>query len=72
MTADRDVRIRMDCSSQYAVASLIQFKDRFPTAVPMVYELQEDMKPIRRYYLGDQDAVKKVAGAVEARSRAKA
>lgn len=25
-----------------------------PTGVPLVYELDEDMKPIRHYYLGDQ------------------
>ena len=32
MTADRDGRIRMDCSSPYAMASLIQLKDRFDIA----------------------------------------
>ncbi|MGJ7385264.1 2,3-diphosphoglycerate-dependent phosphoglycerate mutase, partial [Morganella morganii] len=28
-----------------------------PTAVPLVYEFDENMKPLRRYYLGDQDAI---------------
>ena len=42
-----------------------------PTATPMVYELEDDMKPIRRYYLGDQEAVKKAAEAVAAQSKAK-
>ena len=42
-----------------------------PTAIPMVYEFEDDMKPIRRYYLGDQDAVKKAAEAVAAQSKAK-
>ncbi|HSA78942.1 MAG TPA: phosphoglucomutase (alpha-D-glucose-1,6-bisphosphate-dependent) [Nitrospirota bacterium] len=32
MTADKDGRIRMDCSSPYAMASLIQLKDRFDIA----------------------------------------
>lgn len=32
MTADRDGRIRMDCSSPYAMASLIQLKDGFDIA----------------------------------------
>ena len=43
-----------------------------PTATPMVYELEDDMKPIRRYYLGDQEAIKKAAEAVAAQSKAKA
>jgi len=32
MTADRDGKIRMDCSSPYAMARLIQLKDRFDIA----------------------------------------
>jgi len=32
MTADRDGKIRMDCSSPYAMAGLIQLKDRFDIA----------------------------------------
>ena len=42
-----------------------------PTAVPLVSELEDDMQPIRRYYLGDQEAVKKAAEAVAAQSRAR-
>jgi 2,3-bisphosphoglycerate-dependent phosphoglycerate mutase len=42
-----------------------------PTAVPMVYQLEDDMNPIWRYYLGDQEAVKKAAEAVAAQSKAK-
>ncbi|MCS7059351.1 MAG: phosphoglucomutase (alpha-D-glucose-1,6-bisphosphate-dependent) [Meiothermus sp.] len=33
MTLDRDGRIRMDCSSAYAMASLIGLKDRFDLAI---------------------------------------
>jgi 2,3-bisphosphoglycerate-dependent phosphoglycerate mutase len=42
-----------------------------PTAIPMVYELENTMKPIRRYYLGDQESVKKAAAAVADQSKAK-
>jgi 2,3-bisphosphoglycerate-dependent phosphoglycerate mutase len=43
-----------------------------PTATPLVYELEDDMKPIRRYYLGDAEAVKKAAAAVADQSKANA
>lgn len=37
-----------------------------PTAIPLVYELNEDLKPVKSYYLGDaaeiEKAVQKVAG----------
>lgn len=35
-----------------------------PTAIPLVYELDDDLKPIRHYYLGDPEAAKKAAEAV--------
>ena len=35
-----------------------------PTGIPLVYELEDDLKPIRSYYLGDQEAVEKAAKAV--------
>ncbi|HLU77919.1 MAG TPA: 2,3-diphosphoglycerate-dependent phosphoglycerate mutase [Burkholderiales bacterium] len=35
-----------------------------PTGVPLVYELTDELKPIRRYYLGDQSAVQAAAQAV--------
>ncbi len=40
-----------------------------PTAIPLVYELSDDMRPIRRYYLGDEAAVEKAAQAVANQSR---
>lgn len=36
-----------------------------PTGVPLVYELDDDLKPIRHYYLGDQDAIAKKIDAVK-------
>jgi 2,3-bisphosphoglycerate-dependent phosphoglycerate mutase len=35
-----------------------------PTGIPLVYELKDDLKPIRSYYLGDPEAAKKAAQAV--------
>ncbi len=35
-----------------------------PTGIPLVYELADDLKPIRNYYLGDPEAAKKAAQAV--------
>lgn len=35
-----------------------------PTGIPLVYELTEDLKPIKSYYLGDPDAVAAKADAV--------
>jgi 2,3-bisphosphoglycerate-dependent phosphoglycerate mutase len=30
-----------------------------PTGIPLVYELDEEIKPINKYYLGDEESVKK-------------
>lgn len=35
-----------------------------PTAMPLVYELDADLKPIRHYYLGDEAAVQAAMNAV--------
>jgi 2,3-bisphosphoglycerate-dependent phosphoglycerate mutase len=35
-----------------------------PTAVPLIYELTDDLKPVRRTYLGDQSEVAKKMNAV--------
>jgi len=35
-----------------------------PTGIPLVYELDAELKPIRSYYLGDPEAAKKAAAAV--------
>ena len=37
-----------------------------PTGIPLVYELTDDLAPIKSYYLGDPEAVKKAAEAVAA------
>lgn len=43
-----------------------------PTAQPLVYELDADLKPIRHYYLGDQDAINAAIQAVANQGKAKA
>ena len=35
-----------------------------PTGVPLVYEFDDDMKVIKHYYLGDQEALKAKMNAV--------
>ena len=41
-----------------------------PNGVPLVYELDADLKPIRSYYLGDAEAVAKAAAAVANQGKA--
>eukprot|EP00877_Chromochloris_zofingiensis_P001767 jgi/Chrzof1/11591/Cz06g01110.t1_PGM5[v5.2] len=43
-----------------------------PTAVPLVYEFDENLKPIRHYYLGDPDEIAAAAAAVAAQGSAAA
>ncbi len=35
-----------------------------PTGIPFVYELEDDLRPIRRYYLGDPEEINKATRAV--------
>ena len=41
-----------------------------PNGIPLVYELDSHLKPIRHYYLGDSDAAAKAAAAVSAQGKA--
>jgi 2,3-bisphosphoglycerate-dependent phosphoglycerate mutase len=42
-----------------------------PTGIPLVYELDDQLKPIRHYYLGDQDAIAKAMQSVANQGKAK-
>lgn len=42
-----------------------------PTAMPLVYELDDDLKPLKHYYLGDPEEVKKAMDAVANQGKAK-
>ncbi|MBL0420140.1 2,3-diphosphoglycerate-dependent phosphoglycerate mutase [Ramlibacter sp. AW1] len=42
-----------------------------PNGIPLVYELDADLRPIRNYYLGDEQAAKAAAAAVASQGRAR-
>ena len=42
-----------------------------PTARPLVYELDEALRPLRHYYLGDQAEIEAAMAAVEAQGKAR-
>jgi 2,3-bisphosphoglycerate-dependent phosphoglycerate mutase len=42
-----------------------------PTGIPLVYELGEDLKPLRHYYLGDPAAVEAAIKGVASQGKAK-
>jgi 2,3-bisphosphoglycerate-dependent phosphoglycerate mutase len=45
--------------------------ENVPTGIPLVYELDEALKPVRRYYLGDQAELAKRLAAVSAQGKVK-
>ena len=57
-----------------SLRALVKFLDKIPdeqiaalnipTGIPLVYELHEDFTPIRHYYLGDAETVRKATQAV--------
>ena len=57
----------LDHVSDEAIVNL-----NIPTAVPLVYELTDDLKPIRNYYLGDQSEIAKAQAAVADQGKSKA
>lgn len=42
-----------------------------PTGIPLVYELDDDLKPLRHYYLGDADAAAAAAAKVASQTAKK-
>jgi 2,3-bisphosphoglycerate-dependent phosphoglycerate mutase len=56
----------LDHVSDEAIAEL-----NIPTGIPLVYELGDDLAPLRHYYLGDEEAARKAAEAVAAQARNK-
>ena len=42
-----------------------------PTGVPLVYELNDDLSPVKHYYLGDQEEIAKKASAVADQGKAR-
>jgi len=64
-----------------SLRALIKYFDRMsdeaivaenvPTAVPLVYELDDGLKPIRRYYLGDAEAIARAMHSVASQGKAR-
>ncbi len=46
-------------------------KLNIPTGVPLIYELDDDLKPINHYYLGDAEQIAQAIEAVAAQGKAK-
>jgi len=46
-------------------------KLNIPTGIPLVYELDENLKPIKHYYLGDEEKIRKAIESVAAQGKAK-
>lgn len=56
----------LDGMSEEAIIKL-----NIPTGVPLVYELDAELKPLKSYYLGDPEEIAKAAAAVAAQGKAK-
>jgi 2,3-bisphosphoglycerate-dependent phosphoglycerate mutase len=54
----------LDNISKQEIVSL-----NIPTGIPLVYELDQGLRPIKHYYLGDPEAAKKAAEAVAKQSK---
>jgi 2,3-bisphosphoglycerate-dependent phosphoglycerate mutase len=65
-----------------SLRALVKYLDRvsdqdivelnIPTGIPLVYELDTDLKPLRHYYLGDQTRVEAAVKAVASQGKASA
>jgi 2,3-bisphosphoglycerate-dependent phosphoglycerate mutase len=56
----------LDNMSEAAIVEL-----NIPTGVPLLYELDSQLKPVSSRYLGDQEAIKAAAEAVKKQTAAK-
>ncbi len=69
------------CAHGNSLRALVKYLDHIPdeqivelnipTGIPLVYELDADLHPLRNYYLGDQEAIRKAAEAVANQGKAK-
>ncbi len=63
-----------------SIRALVQYFDRLspeeimevniPTGIPLVYEFDEEFKPVRKYYLGDQELIKAKMNSVANQGKA--
>ena len=56
----------LDAISDEAIVKL-----NIPTGIPLVYELDESLRPVRHYYLGDPDEVARRTASVAAQGKVK-
>jgi 2,3-bisphosphoglycerate-dependent phosphoglycerate mutase len=80
--AIRDGRRVLVAAHGNSLRALVKYLDRIsdadivglniPTGVPLVYELDAALKPVKHYYLGDADEIAKRVAAVAAQGKAKA
>jgi 2,3-bisphosphoglycerate-dependent phosphoglycerate mutase len=54
----------LDCVSDEAITSL-----NLPYAIPLVYEMDEALHPLKHYYLGDQEKIQKLIEEVAGQGR---
>jgi 2,3-bisphosphoglycerate-dependent phosphoglycerate mutase len=64
-----------------SLRALVKYLDRvsdtdivglnIPTGIPLVYELDPELRPLRHYYLGDPEAARRAAAAVAAQGKAR-
>jgi len=47
-------------------------EENIPTGFPLVYELDDSLRPVRHYYLGDQDELARRVASVAAQGKVKA
>jgi 2,3-bisphosphoglycerate-dependent phosphoglycerate mutase len=69
------------CAHGNSLRALVKYLDNIPdqeivelnipTGIPLVYELDQDLRPLNHYYLGDPEAVRKAAEAVANQGKAK-
>ena len=55
----------LDCISDSDIVSL-----NIPNGIPLVYELDPELKPLKHFYLGDPEAAARAAAAVASQGRA--
>jgi 2,3-bisphosphoglycerate-dependent phosphoglycerate mutase len=69
------------CAHGNSLRALVKYLDNIsdenivevniPTGIPLVYELDEGLRPLQSYYLGDAESVRKAAEAVAAQGKAR-
>ena len=78
LLAGKDVLIAAHGNSLRALVKMLDevsdeaiTKFNIPTGIPLAYELDDDLKPLSREFLGDPEEVAKAAAAVAAQGKAK-